>query len=146
MLSVSDEEDRALRAMKSDMAPGPDEFPVTFYKLCWPWVRPLLADIINGFALGQVDISRINYAILDLIPKYAGADKISQFRPIALINVIFKLVAECYALRLGSIAQEIVDHSETAFIKGRFIIKRVLCVNEIIHERKQKNCDDPCHY
>lgn len=112
LLSFSDEEiDRALSAMKTDTAPGPDGFPVAFFKRCWPWIRPAVAQIFNGFALGQVDISRINYVILALIPRLVGADKISQYRPIALINVIFKLVAKCYALRLGPIAQKIVDRS-----------------------------------
>lgn len=40
-----------------------------------------MIDIINGFVLGQVDISRINFAIIALIPKIQGADKITQFRP-----------------------------------------------------------------
>jgi hypothetical protein len=139
LLSFSDEEiDWALWAMKTDTALGPDGFRVAFFKRCWPWLRLVIAQIINSLALGQVDISRINYAILALIPMLAGANKISQFEPIALINVVFKLVATCYALRLGPIAQKIVDRSQTAFIKGRFILEGVLCLNDIIHELKKK--------
>lgn len=139
LLSFSDEEiEGALKAMKTDTAPGPDGFPVAFFKKCWPWLKPLIFAIIKGFALGQVNISRINYAILALIPKKVGADKISQFRPIALINVIFKLVAKCYALRLGPVAQKIVDRAQTAFLKDRVILEGVLCLNEIIHEVKKK--------
>jgi hypothetical protein len=35
-----------------------------------------------------VDIARLNFGIITLIPKVKGADKIKQFRPITLINVI----------------------------------------------------------
>ena len=48
--------------------------------------------ITNGFALERVDLSRLNFGILTLIPKVPGAEDIRQFRPIALINVIFKFV------------------------------------------------------
>lgn len=53
-------------------------------------------------------------------------------------DVLFKLVSKCYALRLGPISQKIIDRSQTVFIKGRFILEGVLCLNEIIHELKRK--------
>lgn len=126
--------------MKTDTAPVPDGLPVAFFKRCWAVLRPLMIDIINGFALGRVDISRLNFAIIALIPKIQGAEKITQFRPMALINVLFKLVVKCYALRLGPITAKIVDRAQTASIEGRFILEGVLCLNEIMHElRKKKN-------
>jgi hypothetical protein len=64
--------------------------------------------ILNGFALGIVDIARLNFGILSLIPKVHGADNIKQFWPIALINVIFKLVAKAYAMRLSLVAHRII--------------------------------------
>lgn len=97
MLSFFDEEiGAALAAMKIDTSPGPDGFPVALFKPCWSWLKPLVASIINGFALGYVDIKRLNFAILALIPKIPGADKIFQFRPITLINVLFKLVVKLW--------------------------------------------------
>jgi hypothetical protein len=83
-----------LKDTKSDTAPGPDGIPVLFYKRLWPMIKVPVLQILNGFALGRVDISRLNFGILSLIPKVAGATDIKQFRPIALINVIFKIVAK----------------------------------------------------
>jgi hypothetical protein len=54
---------------------------------------------LNGFALGRVDIARLKFGILSLIPKVAGAEDIKEFKPIALINVIFKFIAKAYAIR-----------------------------------------------
>lgn len=74
-LSFSEEQtDATLKAMKTDTALGRDSFPVSFFRHCWLFLKPLISDIINGFALGTIDISRINFSIQALIPKTPGAD------------------------------------------------------------------------
>jgi hypothetical protein len=54
--------------------------------------------------LGTIDVSRHNFGILLPIPKVPGADSIKQYRPITLINVIFKFIAKAYATRLSQVA------------------------------------------
>jgi hypothetical protein len=78
-----------------------DGLPVMLYKKFWPLVKKELLLILNGFALGTVDIARLNFRILSMTPKVLGAVNIKQFCPIALINVIFKLVSKAYAMRLS---------------------------------------------
>jgi hypothetical protein len=85
-----------------------------------------------------VDVSRLNFGILSLIPKVKGADSIKQFRPIALINVIFKFIAKAYAIRLASLANRMIHRSQTAFIKGRALHEGVLALHEIAHEINSK--------
>ena len=65
---------------------SPDGFSIPFFRRFWSILRPLVCAIIQGFCLGNVDISRLNYAILSLIPKVKGADYVSNFLLIALIN------------------------------------------------------------
>jgi hypothetical protein len=76
--------------------------------------------------------------VLSLIPKVPGADQISQFWPIALINVIFKIVSKCYASKIDPIANRIISPNQKAFIKGRLITDGVLALQEVIHELKVK--------
>jgi hypothetical protein len=101
-------------------------------------LKVAVLQILNGFALGRVDIARLNFGILSLLPKVPGADNIKQFRQIALINVIFKLVSKAYACRLSPVAHRVISQSQTAFIKGRFIQDGPLALHEIIHELKTK--------
>jgi hypothetical protein len=68
----------------------------------------------------------------------SGADRITQFRPIALINVIFKIVSKAFATKLDPIANYVITHNQTTFIKGRFILDGALALQEIIHEMKSK--------
>jgi hypothetical protein len=127
-----------VKDMKSDTAPGPDGFPVVFFKKFWPLVKLGVLHIVNDFIMGRIDVSRLNYGVLSLIPKVPGADQISQFRPIALINVIFKIMSKCFATKLDPIANRIISPNQTAFIKGRLITDGVLALQEVIHEMKIK--------
>lgn len=140
ILSFTEEEiEFALRSMKSEIVLGPDGLPVIFFKKLG-MSKEVVCGIVNGFALGTVDIARLNYAILSLIPKVKGAEFIKQYRPIALVNVIFKLVVKSYAIRLSPIASHVVNPCQFTFIKGRHILEGVLSLHKIVHEiRSKKN-------
>jgi hypothetical protein len=131
--------DFVLKDTKSDTAPGPDGLPVEFCKYFWPLLKNAFLQILNGFALGTVDIARLNFGVLSLIPKVTWAENIKQFRPIALINVIFKLVSKAFAIRLSPVAHRTISHSQTAFIKGRFIQDAPPALHEIIMNRSPRN-------
>jgi hypothetical protein len=101
--------DEVLAQTKTETAPSPDGFPVAFFKSFWNLVRPLVLGILNDFTLGRVDISRLNFGILLLLPKVPGADSIKLFRPIALINVVFKFISKAFAIRLALIAHQTIS-------------------------------------
>ena len=102
-----------IRSANSSAASGRDDFSIPFFRQFWPQLRALVQAIIQGFWLGTVDISRLNYVVLTLIPKVKGADLITQFRSIALINNIAKL--------------HTLSPFQSAFVKGRFILDGILC-------------------
>jgi hypothetical protein len=58
--------------------------------------------------------------------------------PIALINVVFKIVSKAFALKLDPISHRVISPNQTAFIKGRFILDGALVLQEIIHELKRE--------
>jgi hypothetical protein len=62
-----------------------------------------------------------NNALMVLLPKIAEAKAIKDYRPIALIHSIDKLIAKALANRLAPRLQELVHVSQNAFIEGRFI-------------------------
>ena len=134
---LPEEIDAALMGMKVDTAPGPDGWPVAMFKRFWPTLREPIFEICNGFMRGQVDISRLNFGVLSLIPKVQGADNIRQYRPIALINVPFKICAKACATRLGPIAHRTIQRNQSAFIRGRNILEGPLALQEIVHELKR---------
>jgi hypothetical protein len=68
-----EELEAVLNDTKTDTAPRPDGLPVLFYKKFWGLIKKEVLHILNGFALGTVDIARLNIGILSLIPKVPGA-------------------------------------------------------------------------
>lgn len=89
-----------------------------------------------GFCLGIVDISRLNYATISLIPKVKGADSICLFRPIALMNNIAKFPSKGFATRLSPVAHKVISQHQSTFIKGHFILDGILSLQEIVHDLK----------
>jgi hypothetical protein len=74
-----EELDEVLASMKPDSAPGPDGLPVVFFKRFWGTLKGPVLQLLNDFTLGRVDIARLNFGIILLIPKIKGADAIRQF-------------------------------------------------------------------
>ena len=80
--------------MKENTDPGPDGFGVTFYKYCWEIIKGDFMDMVNDFYLGNLDIERLNYGVITLVPKVKDANNVKQFRPICLLNIIYKIITK----------------------------------------------------
>ena len=102
-------------------------------------VKDIILDLFSEFSRGTLDMSRLNYGIISLIPKVPGAADIRQFRPITVLNVIFRILAKGYATRAALIAPRIHHPNQSAFTKGRYILDGILALHEIIHEVKSKH-------
>ena len=115
-------------------APGPDGFPFLFYQQFWDTIKGDLMLLVDAWNNDSLDLYRLNFSLLTLIPKEPDADIIQKFRPIALTNCSFKIFAKCLANQLGDIGDEIISQNQTAFIKGRYIVESVVTAHEIIHD------------
>ena len=78
-----------------------------------------------------------------MIPKISSPELLSQFRPISLCNVIYKIVAKFLVNRLRPILDEIISPQQSAFVPGRMIMDNALlafeCRHFMQHEKKQEN-------
>ena len=128
--------------MKENTAPSPDGFGVSFYKHCWNVIKGELMGMINDFYLGNLDLARLNYGVITLIPKVMYANNVKQFIPICLLNVsFFKIFTKLIMDRLAKIAGRIISPSQTAFIKGRYILDGAVMLHEIVHELQTKKME-----
>lgn len=69
--------------MGKNTAPGPDNIPVEFYQECWEIIRSDMCDLIDDLFNEHLDMSRLNYGLVTLLPKLKEANKIQRYRPIA---------------------------------------------------------------
>lgn len=124
----------AIKAMNPASAPGPDGLPMKFFQTFWDVIKPEVMALFKEFYVGSIDLSRLNFGNVTLIPQVAGASDIRQFRPITVINVIFRILAKGYANRVTQLADCITHPNQSAFIQGQFILDGVLVHYEVLHE------------
>jgi hypothetical protein len=53
-------------------------------------------NMVRGFEREEINIARLNYAMIILIPKEVEAKILNKFRPISLINCSFKIFCQSY--------------------------------------------------
>jgi hypothetical protein len=79
-----------------------------------------------------------NDTTIIMIPKVDNPDKVAQFCPISLCNVVYKVISKLLPNRLKVILPEIISHHQSAFVPGRLIIDNILLAYECIHSMKKK--------
>lgn len=70
--------------MKKNKAAGCDGFPIEFYQAYWGFIKYDIMMCFHEFYEGRLDLTRINFGIITLLPKGADADTIQKFKPICL--------------------------------------------------------------
>jgi hypothetical protein len=119
---------------------GPDGFSFLFYQKFWSVIKIDFMAMVKGFERGEINISRLNYVVIILIPKEEEARSfLKKFRPISLINCSFKIFAKAMNNRLESICVRLLAPNQTAFLKGRCILESVVSAHKIIHEAIKHN-------
>jgi hypothetical protein len=131
---LEEEVKTAMFGSYADGAPGPDGFPFLFYQTFWEVIKSDLMKLVNSFWENNLNLDRLNYAMITLLPKEPDAKTLKKFRPISLINCSFKFFAKLLNNRLVVVANRLVAPNQTAFIKGRYILESVVAAHEIIHE------------
>ena len=77
-------------------------------------------DFLNGVAVPD----GFNATIIAMIPKCNSPELLSQFRPISLCNVLYKIATKVSVL---------ISKEQSAFVPGRLITDNVLVAYECVH-------------
>ena len=114
-------------------APGPNGMNALFYLKFWHIVGNKVTDAVLDFLHSGNMEPDVNYTHIVLIPKVKKPEKMADFRPISLCNVIYKIISKVLANRLKLILPQIISPSQSAFVPGRLITDNVLVAYETLH-------------
>ena len=95
--------------MKSGTAPGPDGLSIEFFKEFWPQIKDVVKEMLDELHAGNLDLWRFNYGVIILLPKLKLPNNIKQFRPICLLNIIYKIITKVLTLRLTKVASRVIS-------------------------------------
>ena len=94
------------------------------------------------FVLGvlkcQARSKTMNQTILTLIPKVENPQCITQFGPICLCNVTYKLVTNSIVEQLKETLISVISTTQASFVPKRQISDNVVLMQEVLHTMRHK--------
>ncbi|KAL0651628.1 hypothetical protein Bca4012_094319 [Brassica carinata] len=122
-----------LLKLNPNKAPGPDGLTSGFYKSAWSVLGTEVVTSIRHFFYASFMPSTTNSTILTLVPKHPGASQITDYRPIACLNTLYKVVSRLLVRRLKPILPHLIVPSQTAFVRGRLLVENTSLAGELIN-------------
>nr|GEU49747.1 hypothetical protein [Tanacetum cinerariifolium] len=130
---ISDKEIKeALFDIDSSKAAGPDGYTSCFFKKAWGIIGNDICLAIKEFFITGRILGEINATLIALVPKIDTPNKVSDFRPIACCNVLYKCISKIPTNRIKEGLSKVVSLNQSAFIPGRHIQDNILITLELL--------------
>ncbi|KAA3459207.1 reverse transcriptase [Gossypium australe] len=129
---------RALFDMAPLKAPGSDGFHAHFFQSQWDILGNGICKWVKGVFTGQPIEQDLNNMLIVLIPKKECLGDFSEFRPMSLWSVMYKLITKVIANRFKLVFPNIISQEQTGFIAGRNVSDNIILAQEVIHSMRCK--------
>ncbi len=129
---------RALFQMHPSKSPGPDGMSCIFFQKFWHIIGCDVVQAISSVLTSGHMLKKINFTHIALIPKIKNPQQMSDFRPISLCNVVYKMISKCLANRLKFHLTTIISDAQSAFVPGRLITDNIIVAYEALNSLKSR--------
>lgn len=116
-----------------------DGFQVIFFQKTCGLVGTLVISFVQGILEGGEFEGKLTKSIMVLILKKENPCHITDYCPISLCNVVFKLVTKTIVKRLKSNMEKVVPSNQCSFVHGRYIRNNIIICQEITYMLKSKH-------
>lgn len=131
--------------MSADKSPGPDGMNAMFIQQHWDIVGPIVTKAVQDCLNEKEYVGLINSTLVTLIPKVNDPVYVSDFRPISLCNVLYKVISKVLINMLKNILPLIINCTQSAFVPGRLITDNALIAYECLHHLRSMKEGKRCY-
>lgn len=115
---------QALSHMSPLKSPGPEGLPAVFFHKYWHILGSDISSCVLKFFNHNLLLDKLN-------PKVSDPKRITEFRPISLCNVVYKIGSKIIVNRLKPFLNDVISPTQSAFIPRRLITDNVLVAYEV---------------
>lgn len=129
-----------LKKMKNNKTPGSDGFSAEFFKFFWKDFQYLVVESLNyGFDIGELSITQ-KQGIITCLPKgNKPRHFLKNWRPISLLNTVYKIGSAVIANRFKKVLDKLIDSDQTGFISGRYIGENIRLIYDIMQYTEEQD-------
>ena len=129
-----------MKSCRSDASPGSSGFSGGFYKMFWRNLKHFIVNSLNyAYETGNLSVTQ-KLGIIILLPKPDKDKKfLSNWRPISLLNHVYKILSGALAERLKPILPSIIHGDQKGFVSDRYVGECIRNTYDIIEYAKNNN-------
>ena len=135
----------ALKQMHPTKAPSPDDMSAIFFQKYWDVVGNDVTSMVLNVLNCNKSIVEINKTYITLVPKTKSPTKMTEYKPISLCNVVYKLISKVLANRLKVTLPHLITENQSVFLSERLITDNVLVAFEVMHYLEHKRDGKDCY-
>lgn len=109
-----------------------------FYKHFWGIIGKDVTSSVQSFVKDSELSRAVNHTFLTFEPKWIAFNRVDQYRPIALCNVIYKTIKKIISTRLKLFLDSLIHPLLSGFISYRAILDNVITNHEIMNYFKSR--------
>jgi len=100
----------------------------------WHVIQNDVCEAVKSFFREGKFLKQLNHTLIALIPKVENPTSTTQFRPISLYNMLYKIIAKIMVNRMQPLLGKIINPVQSAFVPQRSILDNILLAHEVINK------------
>ena len=124
----------SLKHMRNGRSPGTDGFSADFFKTFWKQLGHFVVRSINyGYINGELSVTQKEGVIICLPKDDKDRSLLKNYRPISLLNCVYKIASGAIANRIKSTLNKLIHEDQTGFISGRYMGENTRQIYDILN-------------
>lgn len=87
-------------------------------------------------------IEEINKTFITLVPKIKNPENVTQYWPISLCNVFYKILSNTLTNRIKNVLDDVISPNQEAFVKNKNIMDNIIIAHKILMFMKTNKNED----